>query len=59
MLLVPIGPMNSKVEAMTTDDIAWNVQFMLDQHGRLTAVVLTPDLWRQIPMRSKMRKIGR
>lgn len=33
---------------MTTDDIAWNVQFMLDQHGRLTAVVLTPDLWRQI-----------
>jgi signal transduction protein with GAF and PtsI domain len=35
-------------EATTVDDIARNVQFTLDQHGKTTAVVLTPDLWRQI-----------
>lgn len=33
---------------MTVDDITRDVQFMLDHHGRLTAVVLTPELWRQI-----------
>lgn len=33
---------------MTVDEIARNVQFTVDQHGKTTAVVLTPELWRQI-----------
>jgi len=33
---------------MTVDEIARNVQFTADQHGKTTAVVLTPELWRQI-----------
>ncbi|MCS6940818.1 MAG: hypothetical protein RMJ55_12180 [Roseiflexaceae bacterium] len=48
MLPVLIGPLHGKVDTMTVDDITRNVQFMLDRNGRLTAVVLTPELWRQI-----------
>ena len=33
---------------MTVEEIARGVQFTLDQHGRTTAVVLTPELWGQI-----------
>ncbi|OAN43659.1 hypothetical protein A6A03_18110 [Chloroflexus islandicus] len=33
---------------MTADDIAQSVQFMLDRRGNLTAVVVSPELWRQI-----------
>lgn len=33
---------------MTVEDIARQVQFTLDQQGRTTAVVLTPELWHQI-----------
>lgn len=33
---------------MTVEEIARSVQFTLDQHGRTTAVVLTPELWAQI-----------
>lgn len=33
---------------MTTDEIARGIQFTLDQYGKMTAVVLTPELWRQI-----------
>lgn len=30
---------------MTVEKIARSVQFTLDQHGKTTAVVLTPELW--------------
>jgi len=33
---------------MTVEEIARSVQFTLDQHGKTTAVVLTPELWRQL-----------
>ncbi len=33
---------------MTVEEIARSVQFTLDQHGKTTAVVLSPELWRQI-----------
>lgn len=33
---------------MTVEEIARSVQFTLDQEGKTTAVVLTPELWRQI-----------
>lgn len=33
---------------MTTDELAQGVQFTVDQHGQVTAVVLTPDLWKRI-----------
>lgn len=33
---------------MTTDELVRGVQFTVDQHGQVTAVVLTPDLWRRI-----------
>lgn len=33
---------------MTAEAIARSVQFTLDQHGKTTAVVLTPELWAQI-----------
>ena len=33
---------------MTAEEFARNVQFTVDQHGKTTAVVLTPELWRQL-----------
>lgn len=33
---------------MTTDELAQGVQFTVDQHGHVTAIVLTPDLWKRI-----------
>ena len=33
---------------MTAEQVAAGVQFTLDQHGKTTAVVLTPELWGQI-----------
>jgi len=33
---------------MTVEEIVRSVQFTLDQHGKTTAVVLTPELWRQL-----------
>ena len=33
---------------MTTEELVQGVQFTVDQHGHVTAVVLTPDLWRRI-----------
>ena len=33
---------------MTVEEIARGVQFTLDHQGKTTAVVLTPELWRQI-----------
>jgi hypothetical protein len=33
---------------MTTEDLVQGVQFIVDQHGHVTAVVLTPDLRRRI-----------
>ncbi|MCS6880729.1 MAG: hypothetical protein RMK84_11455 [Oscillochloridaceae bacterium] len=33
---------------MTFEELARGVQFMVDQQGHTTAVVLTPELWRQI-----------
>lgn len=33
---------------MTTDELVQGVQFTVDQQGHVTAVVLTPDLWRRI-----------
>ncbi|NJN17521.1 MAG: hypothetical protein HC822_15250 [Oscillochloris sp.] len=33
---------------MTVEEIACSVQFSLDHNGRTTAVVPTPELWRQI-----------
>jgi hypothetical protein len=33
---------------MTTDELVQGVQFTVDQQGHITAVVLTPDLWRRI-----------
>ncbi|MCG8350645.1 MAG: hypothetical protein MI924_22985 [Chloroflexales bacterium] len=33
---------------MTTEELAQGVQFTVDQRGRVTAVVLTPELWRRI-----------
>jgi hypothetical protein len=33
---------------MTVDELIRGVQFLLDQQGKTTAVVLTPELWAQI-----------
>jgi hypothetical protein len=33
---------------MTTDELVQGVQFTVDQQGHVTAVVLTPNLWRRI-----------
>jgi hypothetical protein len=33
---------------MRVEEIARSVQFTLDQQGKTTAVVLTPELWGQI-----------
>jgi PHD/YefM family antitoxin component YafN of YafNO toxin-antitoxin module len=33
---------------MTAEEMARSVQFTVDQHGKTTAVVLTPELWRQL-----------
>jgi hypothetical protein len=33
---------------MSVEEIARSVQFTLDQQGKTTAVVLTPELWGQI-----------
>jgi PHD/YefM family antitoxin component YafN of YafNO toxin-antitoxin module len=33
---------------MTVEAIARGVQFTLDQHGKTTAVVLTPELWARL-----------
>jgi ribosomal protein S24E len=33
---------------MTAEEIVRNVQFTVDHHGKTTAVVLTPELWRQL-----------
>ena len=33
---------------MTTDELVQGVQFTVDQSGQVTAVVLTPELWRRI-----------
>ena len=33
---------------MTTEELVQGVQFTVDQQGQVTAVVLTPDLWRRI-----------
>lgn len=33
---------------MTTDELVQGVQFTVDQSGQVTAVVLTPNLWRRI-----------
>jgi hypothetical protein len=33
---------------MTVEEITRSVHFTLDQHGKTTAVVLTPELWAQI-----------
>ena len=33
---------------ITTDELVQGVQFTVDRHGQVTAVVLTPDLWRRI-----------
>jgi hypothetical protein len=35
-------------DGMTVEEIARSVHFTLDQHGKTTAVVLTPELWAQI-----------
>jgi hypothetical protein len=33
---------------MTVAELTQDVQFTVDQHGKVTAVVLTPALWQQI-----------
>jgi ribosomal protein S24E len=33
---------------MTAEEIVRNVQFRVDHNGKTTAVVLTPELWRQL-----------
>jgi hypothetical protein len=33
---------------MTTEELVQGVQFTVDQRGQVTAVVLTPELWRRI-----------
>jgi hypothetical protein len=36
------------VAVIDAEEIARNISFTRDQHGRTTAVVITPELWRQI-----------
>jgi hypothetical protein len=33
---------------MTVEELVQGVQFTVDHNGQVTAVVLTPDLWRRI-----------
>ena len=33
---------------MTTAELTQGVQFTVDQHGAVTAVVITPELWQRI-----------
>jgi hypothetical protein len=33
---------------MTAADIAEGIQFTVDQHGRITAVVVAPEVWQRI-----------
>ncbi len=33
---------------MTIAELTRDVQFTVDQHGKITAVVITPEVWEQI-----------
>jgi hypothetical protein len=36
---------------MTTEELTKGIQFVVDAHGKVTSVVLTPEVWQQIVAR--------